>query len=118
MASWEKILEAARNNPKGVRLSDVCKLAEAFDFTPRRGGKHPNIYKRKGFFRVLNFQDAGNGMAKKYQVQQLLTAIDEINADERRAVEEARGDSERTTARTKQSKDRDSQSWMSGDLDE
>lgn len=79
MANWEKILAQARNNPRTVRLRDACKFAEAFEFTHRAGGKHPNVYKRKGFNRILNFQDDGHGMAKKYQVEQLLNAIDEIS---------------------------------------
>lgn len=78
MASWEKILAQARNNPRGVRVRDAGKLAEAFGFTHRAGGKHPNVYKRKGFARTLNFQDDGNGMAKRYQVEQLLVAIEDL----------------------------------------
>lgn len=78
MARWEKLLEQARNNPKNVRLADALKLAEAFGFTHRAGGKHPHIYKRKGSPTMLNFQDAGNGKAEAYQVRQLLGAIDEM----------------------------------------
>lgn len=78
MARWERILEQAKNNPRGIRLSDACKLAESFGFTHRAGGKHPNVYKRKGFQRILNFQDDGNGKAKKYQIDQLLLAIEEL----------------------------------------
>lgn len=78
MASWEKILAQARNNPKDVKLRDACKLAEAFEFTHRAGGKHPNVYKRKGFARTLNFQDDGNGKTKRYQIDQLLLAIEEL----------------------------------------
>lgn len=78
MARWDRILEDARNNPRDVRLSDVRKLAEAFGFTRRPGGKHPHIYKRRGFSTMLNFQDDGNGKAEAYQVRQLLAAIDEL----------------------------------------
>ncbi len=81
MARLEKVLQEARNNPKNVRLSDAQKLAEAFGFTHRAGGKHPHIYKRKGFPKMLNFQDAGNGKAEAYQVRQLLGAIDELGGE-------------------------------------
>lgn len=91
MASWEKILAQARNNPKNVRLRDACKLAEAFGFTHRAGGKHPNVYKLKGFVRTLNFQDDGHGMAKKYQVEQLLLAIEEL---ERQASDASTSDAD------------------------
>lgn len=78
MSRWQQIHEHAKNNPRDVRLGDICKLAEAFGFTHRAGGKHPNVYKRKGFPAILNFQDDGNGKAKKYQVEQLLRAIEEL----------------------------------------
>ena len=78
MASWQKLLQHARNNPKGVRVRDACKLAEEFGFTHRAGGKHPNIYKRKGCPIWLNFQEGEKGMAKPYQVRQLLEAIDAL----------------------------------------
>jgi hypothetical protein len=78
MARWERILEHARNNPAGVRLEDACTLAEKFSFRRRKSKGHGRIYKRKGFPRLLNFQEAGNGLAKRYQVEQLLDAIDEL----------------------------------------
>jgi hypothetical protein len=78
MARWERILEQARNNPRDVRLSDACKLAEKFGFKHRAGGKHPHVFTRKGFKRMLNFQDDGNGKAKRPQVLQLHDAIEEL----------------------------------------
>jgi hypothetical protein len=78
MAKRAKLLETARNNPKGVRFEDACKLAESFHFLPRNpaGGSH-RVYKRKGYKLLLNFQN-DHGMAKEYQVKQLLDAIDSI----------------------------------------
>ena len=98
MARWKKILEQARNNPRGVRLRDACKLAEKFGFTHRAGGKHPNVYKRKGFPMTLNFQDAGHGMAKEYQVQQLLDAIDELGVTPADEVEDSEEEPPRAAA--------------------
>jgi predicted RNA binding protein YcfA (HicA-like mRNA interferase family) len=78
MANCAKLLEEARNNPKGVRIEDACKLAECFGFEERRGKGSHRIFKRAGFKTLLNFQ--GGGMAKEYQVKQLLEAIDIITA--------------------------------------
>lgn len=78
MSRWLKLLAAARRRPQSVRLADAIALAEHFGFVRRAGGKHAHIMKRPGFSRVLNFQDAGNGLAKRYQVVQLLNAIEEL----------------------------------------
>lgn len=78
MANWQRLLAKARANPKDLRLEEACKLAEAFGFTHRAGGKHPHVFKRKGYPAQLNFQDAGGGKAKAYQVRQLLDAIDDL----------------------------------------
>lgn len=81
MANWRKILEDARTNPRNVRLSDACKLAEIFGFSGRAGGKHPHVYKRRGFSQILNFQEGESGRAKTYQVKQLLAAIEELGGE-------------------------------------
>jgi hypothetical protein len=81
MGRGEDLLEAARNNPKGVRFRDACRLAEHHGFTLRGGSGSHRVYKRKGFMRMLNFQDVG-GFAKEYQVKQLLAAIDELAKSE------------------------------------
>ena len=78
MPNWLKILDAARRRPQSVRLSDAIALAEHFEFVRRTGGKHAFILKRPGFNRILNFQKTGSGLAKRYQVVQLLNAIDEL----------------------------------------
>jgi hypothetical protein len=80
MTQWDKLLEKARNNPRGVRFEDACKLAEHFGFAPRAGGGGSHrVFKKKGVQTSLNFQDM-KGMAKEYQVKQLLAAIDELQA--------------------------------------
>ena len=43
---------------------------------PKVEGSH-HIFKRDGFQRLLNFQDS-RGMAKTYQVRQLLSALEEL----------------------------------------
>jgi hypothetical protein len=81
MANCAKLLDEARNNPKGVRFEDACKLAECFGFTERGGAGSHRVYKRKGFMTLLVFQSK-KGMAKEYQVKQLLEAIELITVSE------------------------------------
>lgn len=72
--SCEELLERAKSNPAGLRFAEVCRLAECFGFRlARRRGSHV-LYTRFGRLRPLNFQ-ADKGMAKAYQVRQLLAAI-------------------------------------------
>jgi len=42
----------------------------------RKKGSH-HIFKRQGYQKLLNFQDS-KGMAKVYQVRQLLSALEEL----------------------------------------
>jgi hypothetical protein len=81
MANCERLLEAARANPAGVRFTEICALAECFGWTfSRQAGSH-RLYKRKGDPNLMNFQDR-NGRAKAYQVRQLVAAIDEQRAED------------------------------------
>jgi hypothetical protein len=71
------LLEKARQNPAGVRFSDLYKLAECHDWQfARQKGAH-RLYTRPGSPRLMNFQEGPNGMSKSYQVKQLLNWIDE-----------------------------------------
>ncbi|MEX2181736.1 MAG: type II toxin-antitoxin system HicA family toxin [Gemmatimonadaceae bacterium] len=53
----------------------MCTLAECFGWTFDRSSGSHHIYKRLGDRRLMNFQEV-RGMAKPYQVRQLLRAID------------------------------------------
>lgn len=80
MSKIEKILRAAQNNPENLRFTELCQLAEAYGFLfSRQRGSH-SIYKRPGQMAVMTFQN-DRGMAKAYQVKQLLAAIDEISSN-------------------------------------
>ena len=71
-----KLLLLARDNPAGLRFSDLCRLAEAFGFTfQRQKGSH-RLYAHEGVRRILNFQNDRGG-AKAYQVRQLLECVDQ-----------------------------------------
>jgi hypothetical protein len=77
MGRCETLLENALNNPAGLRFTELCGLAECFGFArSRQRGSHI-IYKRPGYARAMSFQDVG-GMAKPYQVRQLLNALREL----------------------------------------
>lgn len=78
MSKCDDLLKTARNNPRGLRVEQAIALAECWGFVERmskRGTSH-RIFKRTGFINLLNFQPDKNGMAKAYQVRQLLAAID------------------------------------------
>lgn len=70
-----KLYQLARSNPKGLRFSDLCRLAEAFGFVfQRQKGSH-RVYAHDGIRQIMNFQN-DRGMAKAYQVRQLLDCVD------------------------------------------
>lgn len=78
MAGVEEILAKLKQNPKGVRFNDLCKICN-FYFGPARqkGGSH-RIYKTPwpGDPRV-NIQN-DRGFAKAYQVKQVLLAVEKM----------------------------------------
>ncbi len=73
------LLKRARANPKDLRFSEACALAEAFGWTLARsaGGSH-RIYKRAGVMGLVVLQEGTNGKAKAYQVRQIIRLIDEL----------------------------------------
>jgi hypothetical protein len=77
MAKCEQLLDKALGNPKGMRYVELTALAECYDFEFRRQRGSHAIYTRKGLMRPMNFQD-WNGMAKPYQIRQLLDALREL----------------------------------------
>lgn len=82
MTRREKLLEKARNNPRGLRFSELTRLAESYGFyLDRQGGSHA-VYKHKGLGVSIPLQPDKNGKAKGYQVKQLLDAIATISEEE------------------------------------
>lgn len=73
-----KLLEAMRNNPAGVRFSDLAKVCDHFFGEPRQVGTSHRVYRTpwRGNPRV-NIQ-ANKDKAKKYQVKQVLQAIEKL----------------------------------------
>jgi predicted RNA binding protein YcfA (HicA-like mRNA interferase family) len=73
-----KLLEKALNSPQNLRFSEVLKLAQAFGFQlDRISGSH-HILRRAGIPELVNVQNVG-GMAKPYQVRQLLKLVERHN---------------------------------------
>lgn len=80
MPSIKDILATMRRNPKGVSFSDLCKVCDHFFGEARQSGSSHRIYRTPwpGDPRV-NIQN-DKGMAKAYQVKQVLKAIERLTA--------------------------------------
>jgi predicted RNA binding protein YcfA (HicA-like mRNA interferase family) len=74
VANLEKLLAAARNNPRGLSFADFEALLRAAGWVFRRqSGSHRLWYSPKGF--RLPIQKEGN-KAKAYQVRQFLARLE------------------------------------------
>ena len=73
-------LNTMRRHPKGVRFADLVAVCDAFFGPPRQTGTSHLVYRTPwpGDPRV-NIQNA-KGMAKTYQVRQVLKAIEKLEA--------------------------------------
>lgn len=78
MVSTTEILKALRNNQKGVRFTDLVKLCDDCFGEPRQKGTSHRVYRMPwpGDPRI-NIQD-DKGMAKPYQVRQVIRAINKL----------------------------------------
>ena len=74
------IIRKARESPATVRFRDLVKVCDAHFGSPRQAGTSHRVYRTpwQGDPRV-NIQN-DNGMAKRYQVRQVLNAIDKLEA--------------------------------------
>lgn len=81
MARVDKILAEMRRNPKGVRFNDLCQVCDFYFGAPRQVSGSHRVYRTpwQGDPRV-NIQDQ-QGMAKPYQVHQVLKAIERLEAN-------------------------------------
>jgi len=80
MPSIKDILATMRRNPKGVSFGDLCKVCDHFFGEARQSGSSHRVYRTPwpGDPRV-NIQN-DKGMAKAYQVKQVLKAIERLTA--------------------------------------
>ena len=59
MARADKLFDAIRANPKGVRFEDACRAARLPGFVHEGGRGSHRVFKRAGEPVQLNFQDRG-----------------------------------------------------------
>jgi hypothetical protein len=78
VASINDILATMRRNPKGVSFNDLCRVCDHFFGEARQSSGSHRIYKTpwQGDPRV-NIQN-DKGMAKAYQVRQVLKAVERL----------------------------------------
>ena len=76
----EAARESCRKNPNSVRFADLAKLYDEYFGKPRQAGTSHRVYRMPwpGDPRV-NIQSL-KGMAKPYQVRQVLKAIEKLEA--------------------------------------
>jgi len=79
MSKVDDLVAKMRQNPQGVRFADLCKVCDFFGEARQKASSH-RIYKTPwpGDPRVNIHDD--DGMAKAYQVRQVLKAIDRLEA--------------------------------------
>jgi len=88
-SSIDELLAEMKENPAGVRFSDVCKVADHFFGAPTQNASSHCVWKMPwpGNPRV-NMQD-DKGKAKAYQVRQLLEAVERRLSQLKTAADEA-----------------------------
>jgi hypothetical protein len=79
MVDFARLLEGMKANPAQVRFRDAVKVATHYFGEPRQRGTGHCVWKMPwpGDPRV-NLQSGQGGMAKSYQVKQLLAAIERL----------------------------------------
>lgn len=72
-----KLFEKAKNNPRGLRFSQLRLLCECIGMNlDRKSGSHL-IYELESPFFLLSIQQTKERKAKAYQVRQLIEFIEE-----------------------------------------
>ena len=81
MSKITDIIADMKRNPKGLRFQDLCKVCEHYFGEARQTGSSHRVYKTPwlGDPRV-NIQN-DKGMAKAYQVKQVLKAMERLEAE-------------------------------------
>ncbi len=79
MADIDSIVQKMKENPKGIRYADLCKVCDHYFGNARQQSTSHRVYKMPwiGDPRV-NIQKGKGNMAKEYQVKQVLKAITKI----------------------------------------
>ena len=81
MGTVQDILNQLRQNQTNIRFTDLCKVCDHYFGKARQSGGSHRIYKTpwQGDPRV-NIQNS-KGMAKAYQVRQVLKAIERLEVE-------------------------------------
>jgi predicted RNA binding protein YcfA (HicA-like mRNA interferase family) len=75
-----KLLAKAARNPASCRFTEIQRLLGAFGFHLTRVTGSHHIYTHPGIPELVNLQSV-KGMAKAYQVRQLLRLIERYNLE-------------------------------------
>ena len=81
MVNLAEILVKMRDNPAGMRFTDLCKVCDHFFGQARQASGSHRVYKTPwiGDPRV-NIQNS-KGQAKAYQIKQVLKAIERLEVE-------------------------------------
>jgi len=81
MPKIDEIILKMKENPNGIRFSDLCKVCDHFFGEPRESAGSHRVYKTpwQGDPRI-NIQNK-KGKAKSYQVKQVLLALDKLEVN-------------------------------------
>jgi hypothetical protein len=82
MSKIPELLSRMRSNPHEVRFSDLCRVCDHYFGEPRQRSTSHRVYKMpwQGDPRV-NIQSR-KGMAKDYQVKQVLQAVERLESED------------------------------------
>ena len=82
MSKVEDVVRRMKDSPTNVRFTDLCRVCDRYFGPPRQSGSSHRIYKTPwvGDPRI-NIQ-SDHGMAKAYQVKQVLSAIVKRESDD------------------------------------
>lgn len=81
MADVGAIVTRMRANPRGIRFQEALRVARHYFGPPRTRGSHHFFSTPWMGNPLVNLQESG-GMAKAYQVRQLLSAIDRLEREQ------------------------------------
>jgi predicted RNA binding protein YcfA (HicA-like mRNA interferase family) len=74
----QKLLARALSRPASLHFAELVSLTEAFGFSLARTSGSHHIFTHPELPELINLQDA-QGMAKPYQVRQLLRLVERYN---------------------------------------
>ncbi|HWQ94723.1 MAG TPA: type II toxin-antitoxin system HicA family toxin [Gammaproteobacteria bacterium] len=81
MAKRDKLIAKALNSPKGLSFKDLQQLLRGASWTfDHQRGSHQIWYSPTGY--RLSIQEARDGKAKGYQVEQFITQLESENGND------------------------------------